>query len=49
MTYELIDYVGDQRMVLNSIKIATEKLNTRQGQAAISFEATYEPVMEREI
>lgn len=35
MTYELIDYVGDQRMVLNSIKIATEKLNTRQGQAAI--------------
>lgn len=35
MTYELIDYVGDRRMVLNSIKIATEKLNTRQGQAAI--------------
>lgn len=35
MTYELLDYVGDRRMVLKSIKIATEKLNTRQGQAAI--------------
>ncbi|MFS6086682.1 hypothetical protein STX21_02235 [Streptococcus agalactiae] len=35
MTYELIDYVGDRSIVLKSIKTATEKFNTRQGQAAI--------------
>ncbi|KLL38767.1 hypothetical protein STK39_08515 [Streptococcus agalactiae] len=35
MTYELLDYVGDRSIVLKSIKTATEKPNTRQGQAAI--------------
>lgn len=35
MTYELIEYVGDRNIVLKSIKTATEKLNTQQGQAAI--------------
>ncbi|QIQ93110.1 hypothetical protein [Streptococcus mutans] len=35
MTYELIDYVGNQNIVLKSIKMATEKPSTRQGQAAI--------------
>lgn len=35
MTYKLLDYVGDRSLVLKSIKTATEKPRTRQGQAAI--------------
>ncbi|AXQ78550.1 hypothetical protein DDV21_005365 [Streptococcus chenjunshii] len=33
--YELIDYVGNRSIVLKTIKIATERPNTRQGQAAV--------------
>lgn len=37
MTYELIDYVGDRRMVLNSIKIATENLIHGRGKLLLGY------------